>query len=230
MFVMNDQNQLQLISNQDNNDNMQAQSINLLNNQPQLQIRPSANYQLLPNGQLCSTGDTMTNTMGQIIISQPFLNQPTSAIVLPNGQILNVLQNQPNLIFNPNSGLMLQANTLVNNQSATTGANQTQPNSLTTQLNSLNSTSSSATTGLKSINSTTNAIQNSTVITTNANSNVTFTSSNLPQITTSNLLNTNINTSFSNQQTNKQTKNKKVQNAKQTKKNTTIKEKPIKNA
>ena len=155
MIMMNDQNpQFQLINQnaqlQDNGNNGDPSQppINLLNSQTaQLQLRPpAANYQLLPNGQLCS--DPMTNPMsnatgnlmpGQIIISsQPFLNQPTSAIMLPNGQILSVVQNQPNqLILNPNSGLML-ANPIMNSgQPSASGNHQTTTQNTLTQASSL---------------------------------------------------------------------------------------------
>lgn len=241
MIVMNDQNQFQLLSNQNA----------LVNSQP------TTNYQLLPNGQLCSTGDSLAAAPnsagnliqpvqpGQIIISQPFINQQsTSAILLPNGQIQlvpvmqNQFQNQPNLIYHTNSGIMLTnsvANSVTTNTSVNNQSNlQTQPQNSLASLNQNNSLTPTSNTiqlnkmnqnftvnPVNSISSTPSAILNKTTVITNTtksmqNNNLPI---NLDNLNTSNSsMNNSQNNSKSNSKSKKNTtpKTPKKSNAKST--------------
>ncbi|RWS29236.1 hypothetical protein B4U80_12737 [Leptotrombidium deliense] len=79
---------------------------------PQIQIRPTSNVQLLPNAVACDNSVTNNLVSGQIIIGHTVLNAPpqpqATALLLPNGQIVSVVsQSQPSLLFSPGTGLVL---------------------------------------------------------------------------------------------------------------------------
>ncbi|RWS16935.1 hypothetical protein B4U79_16227 [Dinothrombium tinctorium] len=81
-------------------------------NSTQLQIHPSS-VQLIPGTNLtCDNGLTNNILSGQIIIGptviSPQQQPPATALLLPNGQILPVVnQSQPSLIYAPTTGLVL---------------------------------------------------------------------------------------------------------------------------